>query len=121
MKKLGEPRLIAASLFLTGASLAPLPFATTWPALLVALGALAIGSSLARPPIFGMISILTPPEEQGGTIGVAQSFGSLARILGPVFAGTTFAIEPKIPYLVCAGVSLVAMALAWSVLHRAKA
>ena len=118
VKKLGEPRLIAISLFLTAASLAPLPFATGWTGLLVALALLAIGSSLARPPIFGMISILTPAHEQGGTIGVAQSIGSLARIAGPIFAATLFAVDPKIPYLACAGISLVAAVIAWAKLQK---
>ena len=113
VKKLGEPRLITVSLVLTAASLAPLPFVAGWTGLLIALALLAIGSSLTRAPIFGMISILTPAHEQGGTIGVAQSFGSLARIAGPIFAATLFTVDPKIPYLVCAGVSLVAAGLAW--------
>jgi len=118
VKKLGEPGLITLSLFLTAASLAPLPFVTSWGALLGVLALLAIGSSLARPPIFGLISILTPANEQGATIGVAQSFGSLSRIAGPVFAGTLFHFSAKIPYLVCAGVSLVAALLAWQKLHK---
>ncbi len=119
VKKLGEPGLITVSLFLTAASLAPLPFVTSWGALLVVLGLLAIGSSLARPPIFGLISILTPSGEQGATIGVAQSFGSLARIAGPIFAGALFHFNAKIPYLACAGVSLVAALLAWKKLDKA--
>ncbi len=119
VKKLGEPKLIAASLLFTAASLAPLPFVRTWGALLGVLALLAIGSSLARPPIFGLISILTPAQEQGETIGVAQSFGSLARIAGPIFAGSLFHLHPSWPYLACAAVSLAAGLLAWSKLHHA--
>ncbi len=119
VKKLGEPRLIALSLLFTAASLAPLPFVRSWGALLGVLALLAIGSSLARPPIFGLISILTPANEQGATIGVAQSFGSLARIAGPIFAGSLFHLHPSWPYLACAGVSLAAGLLAWAKLHHA--
>ena len=113
VKKLGEPRLIALSLLLTAVSLALLPFAFDWTAVLVALAILAIGSSLARPPIFGMISILTAAHEQGATIGVAQSVGSLARIAGPIFAAMLFDVNPKIPYLACAVISLLAAVLTW--------
>ncbi|MBI5775371.1 MAG: MFS transporter [Verrucomicrobia bacterium] len=119
VKKLGEPKLIAISLLFTAASLAPLPFVRSWGALLAVLALLAIGSSLARPPIFGLISILTPANEQGATIGVAQSFGSLARIAGPIFAGSLFHFHPSWPYLVCAGVSLLAGLLAWQKLKSA--
>lgn len=113
VKRMGEARLIAASMALTALSLGPLPFVAGWPGLLLVLALLAVGSSLARPPIFGLLSILTPSHEQGATLGVAQSFGSLARIAGPVFAGVTFALNPKVPYVVCAAISLFAGLVAW--------
>ena len=107
VKLMGEPKLIALSLFLIALSLAPLPFANTWTQLLIWIAVLSIGSSLTRPPVFGMISNLTPAHEQGVTLGVAQSMGSLARILGPIFAASIFPFVPSLPYLTCAGVSLV--------------
>jgi MFS family permease len=82
------------------------------------LALLAIGSSLTRPPVFGMISILTPAHEQGATIGVAQGAGSLARIVGPIFASTLFARHPALPYLVCGAVSLLTGLVAWQFLHK---
>jgi MFS family permease len=90
--------------------LAPLPFIKgpgllPWIVLLIVLAVLAIGSSLTRPPVFGLISILTPAHEQGATIGVAQSAGSLARILGPIVALTLLEYHPPIPYLICSGIS----------------
>lgn len=121
VKKLGERKLIAVSLVFTAASLAPLPFVRSWGELLGVLALLAIGSSLARAPIFGLLSILTPAHEQGETIGVAQSFGSLARIAGPIFAGSLFHLHPAWPYLACAGVSVAAGLLAWAKLTAASA
>ena len=111
VKKLGEPKLIGISLVLTGASMAMLPFikggsALAWIGLLGALAILAVGSSFTRPPLFGYLSNLTPAHEQGATIGVAQGSGSLARILGPVFATTTLHYLPPLPYLVCTAVLL---------------
>ena len=134
VKKWGEPRLIAVSLVLVGLALAPIPFihgaAVTgfgglftgaglpWLALLAVLGVLSIGSSLTRPPVFGLISMLTPAHEQGATLGVAQSAGSLARILGPIFAGGFFQFHPSLPYLVCGGISLLAAVIAWQYLAK---
>jgi MFS family permease len=124
------------SLILVGVSLAPLPFihgdaklswrvlgqssGFAWWALLIALALLSIGSGLTRPPLFGMLSILTPPDEQGETIGVAQSAGSLARILGPLFAGGLFHLHPSWPYLVCAAISLLAGVFAWARLCKSE-
>src|SRR6185312_4915197 len=71
VKKLGEPKLIAISLILVALSLGTLPFAAHWSEIYGLLAVLSIGSSLTRPPVFGMISNLTPAHEQGVTIGVA--------------------------------------------------
>jgi MFS family permease len=62
--------------------------------------------------VFGLLSNLTPANEQGATIGVAQSFGSLARILGPLFAATLYMRIPSLPYLTCGVISIFAGALA---------
>ena len=112
VKKSGEVRVIANSLFLLSVSLAPLPFIKgqgplVWTLLLITLAVLAIGSMLTRPPVFGLISMLTPATEQGATIGVAQSAGSLARIVAPIFAATLLEYHPSLPYLICSGISLL--------------
>ena len=112
VKKAGEPRVIANSLFLVALSMAPMPFvrgsgAGAWLLLLAVLSILSIGSSMTRPPVFGLISNLTSAHEQGATIGVAQSAGSLARIIGPMFAATLLDVSAPMPYLICSGISLV--------------
>lgn len=123
VKKFGEPKLISISLIIFSVSMAPLPFikgqgAWVWVWLLVALALLAIGSSLVRPPVFGMISMLTSRDEQGTTIGVAQSASSLARIVGPIFAGAAYQINVALPYLVCAAITFLTGILAWERLRR---
>src|SRR5215831_17910958 len=119
---MGEPRLIALSLVFTAVSLALLPFirgsaelswkillrpeGRSWLALLGSLALLSVGSSLTRPPLFGLLSNLTLAHEQGANIGVAQGAGSLARILGPIFAAGLLPFMAALPYLVCAAVLL---------------
>ncbi len=128
VKMFGEPKLISLSLFLTGISLILLPFikgdgqlkwlailhATDWPwiKMLLALALLAVGSALTRPPLFGLLSNLAPANEQGATIGVAQSAGSLARIFGPLFAATLYTHVASLPYVTCGVISILAGALA---------
>jgi MFS family permease len=124
VKMFGESKLIALSLVLTGISLILLPLIKgngqlywsqlfhandgPWVKMLLALALLAIGSSLTRPPLFGLLSNLTPANEQGATIGVAQSAGSLARILGPLFAASLYVHIPAMPYIICGGISILA-------------
>jgi MFS transporter, DHA1 family, tetracycline resistance protein len=131
VRLLGEPKLIAVSLFLTGAALVWLPLikgngALKWAAvfnlsdwqwikMLLALALLAVGAGLTRAPVFGLLSNLAPANEQGATIGVAQSAGSLARIVGPLFAATLYVYAHEMPYLICGGISILTglLALTW--------
>ncbi len=138
VERFGERKLIAISLVLTAISLAWLPLihgtsvltcvilfrasGTSWLLMLAALALLSVGSSLTRPPLFGLLSNLASAQEQGATIGVAQSAGSLARILGPLYATGLLKVMPALPYLTCAGVLLVTAVLVMQRLaHGAKA
>src|SRR5262249_8773111 len=112
VKRFGEPNLIFTSLLIFAVGLAMLPFQTHLAGLLVALAVLAIGSGINRPPVFGLISLKSSPHEQGANLGVAQSFGSLARIFGPMFATAAFQIKPSLPYLICSGIALLTSLLA---------
>lgn len=118
VKKFGEPNLIFFSLIVFAAGLAGLPFAKSLPEILIVLALLAIGSGLNRPPVFGMISLNSSPHEQGANLGVAQSFGALARILSPLFAGGLFFVHEALPYLICGGISLMTSFVAWSFLRE---
>jgi MFS transporter, DHA1 family, tetracycline resistance protein len=119
VKKFGERRVIPTSLIGAGLGLLMLPFVTSKLGILVGLAVLAIGSGLNRAPTLGLLSILTPPNEQGAMQGVAQSAGSLARILAPVFAGSLFDVSHRAPYVICAAIAIVAGAVAWGKLYRA--
>jgi MFS family permease len=55
---------------------------------------------------------LAPANEQGATISVAQSAGSLARILGPLFAATLYLHVAPLPYATCGVISILAGVLA---------
>jgi DHA1 family tetracycline resistance protein-like MFS transporter len=120
VKKFGEPNLIFISLIIFAAGLSLLPFAKSLPQILGVLALLAIGSGLNRPPVFGMISLNSSADEQGANLGVAQSFGALARMLGPVFASTLFFVHPSLPYLICGGIALATSFFAWSFLCQKK-
>ncbi len=120
VKKMGEPRLIAISLILAAVGIGAIPYSTTWALLLIGLGVFAIGSSLTRPPVFGLISLLTPRTEQGTTMGVTQGIGSLARIVGPIFAASLFDTHPALPYLICAGVLFFTGLFASQYLRKAE-
>jgi MFS family permease len=119
VRRFGETKIIGLSLVLFALGLMPLAGAGTWPVFLVLLGFVSVGTSLTRPPLFGLVSNLTPAHEQGVTLGVAQSAGSLARIVGPVFATTVFVRYPALLYWICGVISLFAACLVWKRFHTA--
>lgn len=120
-KRFGEPKLIIASLLLVGVSLLIIPFAATLSVLLVGLALVSMSSGLNRAPTLGLISIHTPPAEQGAILGVAQSAGTLGRIFGPLFATTAYARYPHSPYLAAAALCILVGIFAAQKLHAAKA
>ncbi len=118
IKRFGDQRLIAGSMVVVAVSLAALPYMGNLWGILVALGLFAAGSGINRAPTMGQISLNSPPSEQGATMGVAQSAGTLARIVGPVFATGLYAFHAALPYLISAGVALVTGVLAWHYLCK---
>jgi DHA1 family tetracycline resistance protein-like MFS transporter len=137
VKKLGEPKVITLSLILTATSLALLPLIKggglltwniltetegyAWWKLFGALGLLALGSSLTRPPLFGLLSNLTAANEQGANIGVAQGAASLARIIGQFSAPIIFLeLSPNALFLGCAALLLLTSFVAFQKLASAQ-
>jgi multidrug resistance protein len=50
----------------------------------------SVGSALINPSLTAATSKRSSADKQGGTLGVQQSAGALARVLGPVTAGFAF-------------------------------
>ena len=87
LPKLGERTVIPIGIFIFAISLTLIGFSTTLTLLTVAMTGLALSQGLTNPAIMGSVSLLTPPHEQGETLGVNQSLASLGRIVGPVLGG----------------------------------
>ena len=83
----GETALARAGLLITTASLAMLPFCSNLPLLLLACVGLSLGSGFASPPLNGLASQLVDRSWQGRALGVVQSAGSTARLIGPLIGG----------------------------------
>ena len=114
-RRFGEERLLLVGLTLIGIGLLTLPAARWLSLLALMLAALAVGMGLVQPSLNSLISRRAGREEQGEVLGVSQSVGSLARVLGPLAAGFLFAeLGRDAPYLW--GAALVAAAWLLTVL-----
>jgi len=115
-RRFGEERLMLAGLAVLVLGLLLLPFAGDLPRLLVAVSALAIGNGALAPSLSSLISRRAAAGEQGEVMGVAQSAGSLSRVLGPIIAGSLFgAVGRSSPYLLGAALVGGALLIAWRV------
>jgi MFS transporter, DHA1 family, tetracycline resistance protein len=113
-RRLGEERLMLAGLCLIAFGLAVMPVAATVALLLVSVSALALGMGAMQPSINSLISRRAGIERQGEVMGVAQSAGSLARVVGPIIAGALFAgFGRNTPFLWGAALVVAALAIGW--------
>jgi len=108
VKRFGEKALLLGGLALLAVGLALLPFSTTLAALLLALGLLSVGNGAVSPASSALLSFASPVEAQGETLGLSQGVGSLGRIVGPLAAGSFFALGIRLPFLAGAALLLVA-------------
>jgi len=118
-QKIWERRVIPVSLIVAGAGLLMLPYVSSKAGILAGLAVLAIGSGINRAPTLGLLSILTPPNEQGAM----QRRRAERRQSRPNpragFCGQYFDVSRGAPYLICAGIAVVAGSFAWAKLSRA--
>jgi DHA1 family multidrug resistance protein-like MFS transporter len=94
----GEPTVIKASLFVGSVGFILLLLANTFAAVLVTTGIYTCSITFLRPSIHSLTSKRTTVG-QGASMGLSNSFVSLGRVLGPLYAGIVFDINPNYPYI----------------------
>ena len=109
--RLGETGTIRLGLLLDAAGFALLSVAGSWPMLGGALAFLAVGQGLLTPTLSSAVAGAAPPGRAGAALGVQQSAGGLARVVGPAAGGALFALAVPAPYLVAAVLAVAALPL----------
>jgi len=94
----GEPTVIKASLMVGAVGFILLLLANTYATVLLTTGIFTFSITFLRPAIHSLVSKRTSVG-QGASLGLSNSFVSLGRVAGPLYAGTIFDINPNYPYL----------------------
>lgn len=62
---------------------------------------LAVGSAMTIPTLTSLVSLNTPENIQGQSLGIFRSLGSLGRVIGPILASLAYwKFGSSIPYLI---------------------
>jgi DHA1 family tetracycline resistance protein-like MFS transporter len=110
-RRFGEERLLLAGLVSICAGLVLTPFTQSLAALLATTAFMALGMGLTQPTISSLLSRTAGSDAQGETLGIAQSAGSFARIVGPAIAGVIFAALGRHAPFWCGGLIIFGAAL----------
>lgn len=95
---LGESKVIKGSLLAGSLCFLLMLYADTYPLILAATALFILSKTLLRPSILSVISKNTTLG-QGVVLGLSNSFMSLGRIIGPLWAGYVFDLNFDYPYI----------------------
>ena len=97
-KWFGENNVIRGSLLAGSLCFLLLLLVNTYPLILLATALFILSKTLLRPSILSVISKNTNMG-QGVILGLSNSFMSLGRIIGPIWAGYVFDLNYNYPYM----------------------
>ena len=110
--RFGELPVLAVGLLSVTAGFVVLALTHSWWMLIPMVLLTAAGQGLASPSLSATISARIDPTVRGELMGTQQSFGSLARVLGPLGGGLLYDhVDNAAPFLVGAGLYAVAAVL----------
>jgi DHA1 family tetracycline resistance protein-like MFS transporter len=121
--KYGELKLIIFGCLVSALALTAYASITTIYAVIISLMVLAVGHGILHPTLSSFTSLGAPANLRGSTMGVFQSAGSLARVVGPPCAGWLYdRVTWRAPFF-SGAIFLVAaflLSLFWYSRHQTK-
>jgi DHA1 family multidrug resistance protein-like MFS transporter len=105
-RRWGDAAVIKASLLAGSVGFLVLLMANTYPTILLATGFFVLSKTFLRPSVMALTS-KEATIGQGTAMGLSNSFMSLGRIVGPIWAGLDFDLNFYYPYLSGAAILFV--------------
>ena len=113
-KRFGEIGLIIQGAATLGLGVLLIPFAETLSVLVIAMTIAGYGFSIISPALNSAISLRADEASQGMIMGATRSTITLARVAGPIIAGTLFAAFGKEwPFYAGAAMMATVLTLVW--------
>ncbi len=111
LKKFDESKIVRISLFVFGIAVLALGFAPNGLLAYIIGPFTSFGFSMININTQSLISLESNENEQGVVMGVAQSFASMARVIGPLLGGLIATFNIGAPYIVSGLMAI--LILAW--------
>jgi len=119
--RIGEARLILACSIPFVAGLLVIALSPVLSGLLLGLALLAVGFGGTLPSLASLLSQTVGEDVQGGALGIGQSVGAMARVVGPLLAGILWdQAGPAWPYLAGAALALLAGGISLRLLREER-
>ncbi len=113
VERFGEHRVLAAGMTMAVAGNLMQPFSTGLATSIAILALTALGQSVSWPTVVALISRNTSAARQGEVLGLNNATGGLARMIGPLIMGLTFAhLGVNAPFILAGFIVLPAIILA---------
>jgi DHA1 family multidrug resistance protein-like MFS transporter len=97
-RKFGEGFIVRASLVASTVGFGLMLLAWDMTSVLLTVGFFVFANAMLRPAIAAALS-RKAGSEQGAVMGISNSFMSLGRVAGPLWAGLLFDVNIILPYL----------------------
>jgi MFS family permease len=87
---LKEPRLSRVGMTMLAIGLFTMPLSPSIPVFALCVALVPLGTAFTFPCVTSLLSQICPQHERGLYMGVQQTFGGVARVVGPLYAGWAF-------------------------------
>jgi MFS family permease len=112
--RIGEPGAMRVGTVLLTIGLALMPISGSLWVFGAIMGLVPIGTALLFPATTALMSHASAADEVGLTLGVAQTFAGLSRVIAPLIATSAFQrLGPPAPFLLAGGVVAIVGLLAF--------
>jgi DHA1 family multidrug resistance protein-like MFS transporter len=120
-RRWGEATVIKATLLASALTFGLLLTANNMATVLLTTGLFTLPNALLRPAVISLTS-KHAQRRQGTAMGLNNSFNSLGRVVGPIWAGLAFDLNYSLPYLSGAAIMFVGFvaSLIWVTQERRR-
>ncbi len=113
---LGEAKVMRVGAVCLMLGLAAIPLPTDIISLSIVISLVPIGTACLFPATTAQITHRAPDHERGQTLSVAQSFGGMSRVIGPIWSTAVFGwLGTEVPFFIAAGIAAAVVVVAFRV------